>query len=210
LVRQKRAIRTRRKILEAAAKVFDARGYTAASMAEILEQANVTKGGLYFHFASKEALAMAVMDEQRHFCQISASRDSPLQEVIDLTQSVARDLQVNTMLRAATRLVIEHGSFTSPHPSIYLMWIQRLNELLEQARADGELSPRTDIEIVAELIVGAFSGIQLIDQVLYGRDQLSQKITEFWRLILPAITVQDRLTTLVPEGTQHDAPDATR
>ncbi|MFD6414028.1 TetR family transcriptional regulator, partial [Nocardia asteroides] len=52
-MKQDRAIRTRRNILEAAAKIFEERGYQAATIAEILGAAGVTKGALYFHFSSK-------------------------------------------------------------------------------------------------------------------------------------------------------------
>ena len=59
---QERAIRTRRNILVAAADVFADVGYEAATISEILQRANVTKGALYFHFASKEVLADAVSE----------------------------------------------------------------------------------------------------------------------------------------------------
>lgn len=64
VARQERAVRTRRAILEAAAAVFDERGYEAATIADILARAGVTKGALYFHFSSKQELAQGVLDEQ--------------------------------------------------------------------------------------------------------------------------------------------------
>lgn len=64
MARQERAVRTRRAILEAAAAVFDERGYEAATIADILARAGVTKGALYFHFCSKQELAQGVLDEQ--------------------------------------------------------------------------------------------------------------------------------------------------
>ncbi|WP_435060255.1 TetR family transcriptional regulator [Streptomyces sp. bgisy060] len=64
MARQERAVRTRRTVLEAAAAVFDERGYKAATIADILKRADVTKGALYFHFASKRALAQGILDEQ--------------------------------------------------------------------------------------------------------------------------------------------------
>ncbi|MGJ3560236.1 TetR family transcriptional regulator [Streptomyces sp. INA 01156] len=39
MARQERAIRTRRTILDAAAAVFDERGYTSATIGEILDRA---------------------------------------------------------------------------------------------------------------------------------------------------------------------------
>ncbi|MEJ8643270.1 TetR family transcriptional regulator [Streptomyces sp. MS1.HAVA.3] len=57
-------MRTRRAILEAAAVVFEERGYGAAKLTDIVTLAHVTKGALYFHFDSKEDLAQAVIDAQ--------------------------------------------------------------------------------------------------------------------------------------------------
>jgi len=62
--RTERGDRSRARILEAAAQVFAEDGYAGASMARILAAAGATKGGFYFHFASKEALAVAVVDDQ--------------------------------------------------------------------------------------------------------------------------------------------------
>ncbi|MDX6353778.1 MAG: hypothetical protein QOF98_681, partial [Streptomyces sp.] len=65
MAQQDRALVTRRKILEAAANIFEKDGYRAATITDILKVANVTKGALYFHFASKEELAQAVLEVQR-------------------------------------------------------------------------------------------------------------------------------------------------
>ena len=60
---QERARRTRAAIVESAAAEFSKRGYAAASINTILEHSNATKGAMYFHFDSKEALARAVLEE---------------------------------------------------------------------------------------------------------------------------------------------------
>ena len=48
-------------ILQAAQKLFLARNYAEVTMADIAVVAEVTKGALYHHFASKEALYLAMM-----------------------------------------------------------------------------------------------------------------------------------------------------
>src|SRR6266508_4828592 len=52
---------TRRQILEAAGRAFADKGIAGASLNDIIKAAGVTKGGFYFHFPSKEALALAVL-----------------------------------------------------------------------------------------------------------------------------------------------------
>lgn len=48
-------------ILEAAQTLFVSKNYAEVTMAEIAETAQVTKGALYHHFESKEALYVAMM-----------------------------------------------------------------------------------------------------------------------------------------------------
>jgi len=56
---------TRRRLLDAAVRTFARLGYDRASMDEIASEAGLTKGALYWHFASKIELFKAIMAEQR-------------------------------------------------------------------------------------------------------------------------------------------------
>ncbi|WP_369191146.1 TetR/AcrR family transcriptional regulator [Streptomyces sp. R08] len=51
------------KILAAGRSLFEARGYSALGVAEICKAAGVPKGSFYYFYASKEALALAVVDQ---------------------------------------------------------------------------------------------------------------------------------------------------
>ena len=62
---QQRAIKTREVLIAAAAREFADRGYAGASVNSILANSTSTKGALYFHFPSKEALAEAVLEDVR-------------------------------------------------------------------------------------------------------------------------------------------------
>ncbi|MCQ8187569.1 TetR/AcrR family transcriptional regulator [Streptomyces rugosispiralis] len=53
----------REKILSAARSLIELRGYSALGVAEICKAAGVPKGSFYYFFESKEALALAVIDE---------------------------------------------------------------------------------------------------------------------------------------------------
>lgn len=54
---------TRARLVAAARARFVADGYDAASLARVLADAGVSKGALYHHFPSKDALFAAVFDE---------------------------------------------------------------------------------------------------------------------------------------------------
>jgi AcrR family transcriptional regulator len=197
--RGERAARTREVIIDAAAEIFDRNGYPGAGLAEILRTAGVTKGALYFHFASKEELARAIIDQQfagRPDPGSVAAPGAALQSLIDLTYAFGRQLVEEVRVRAAIRLVIEHASFTAPLPDPYLEWIRVVRDLLVLAREGGELRPEVDPGAVAQLIVGAFTGIQLTSEVLAGRRDLPQRLGDLWAVILPGLTTPERQSTL--------------
>lgn len=54
--------RTRQRIVAQAAPVFNTYGYSGTSMAELTRATGLEKGGIYNHFPSKEALALAAFD----------------------------------------------------------------------------------------------------------------------------------------------------
>jgi len=67
-------------LLDAAVEVFAERGYRDASVDEIAERAGYSKGALYWHFASKDELFYALLDERI---------DGPWRETIALIESAA-------------------------------------------------------------------------------------------------------------------------
>ena len=52
----------KQKLLDAALALIRAKGYSATSVDELCAKAGVTKGALFHHFASKDALAVAAAD----------------------------------------------------------------------------------------------------------------------------------------------------
>ena len=63
MVRQARSEATRQRIVNAAVELFSEVGDQATGLGDIIERAQLTKGALYYHFDSKEALATAIIEE---------------------------------------------------------------------------------------------------------------------------------------------------
>jgi AcrR family transcriptional regulator len=59
-----RRSRTRKRLLDAAGKVFARRGYEGATLDEITEVAELSKGAVYYNFASKEELFLTLLEER--------------------------------------------------------------------------------------------------------------------------------------------------
>src|SRR5438309_11045251 len=52
----------RARILDAATRVFSAKGYHGTLVDEIASEAETSKGGVYFHFPNKQAIFLALLD----------------------------------------------------------------------------------------------------------------------------------------------------
>jgi AcrR family transcriptional regulator len=73
---------SRGRLLDAAATVFAERGYERASLDEVASRAGLSKGTIYWHFASKEELFLALLDERI---------DRPARALMDITASAPRE-----------------------------------------------------------------------------------------------------------------------
>ena len=62
--RADRKAQTRARLLDAAARVFAAKGYRGASVDDVADTAGLTKGAVYAHFRTKEALYLALVRER--------------------------------------------------------------------------------------------------------------------------------------------------
>jgi AcrR family transcriptional regulator len=200
LTRQDRAERTRNAILDAAAATFDERGFAGASLSEILARAGVTKGALYFHFPSKEALAVALVEEQwRTDLPFVDQEDVGMQTVIDLSHAVAHSIRHDVRVRASNRLVLE-ANFSRPAPEIYRRWIGVLTDLLERAKECGDLRREWTPALVANWISATFLGVQSQSEVFTGMADLHERLTVLWRIALPGLVPARRVARFDPAG----------
>ncbi len=73
-----KSVRTRRRILDAAMRLFAERGYHASSNADVAEAASLTRGAMLYHFPTREDLVEAAIDhiqERRTEAFETAARD---------------------------------------------------------------------------------------------------------------------------------------
>lgn len=189
---QQRAVLTRGRVLVAAAEVFARTGFLAASMNDIVEAAGVTKGAVYFHFPSKEALAVAVVEEQ--FAQwpaiVAAVIDQApdaLTGVVALTYEVGSRFRDDILTTAGVRLSFERELVHADMPTPFVGWTAILQDLFTRARREGLLRPGLLPGPTARALVGAFFGIQHISEILTNRDDLEARLDEFWKVFLVGV-----------------------
>jgi AcrR family transcriptional regulator len=191
-------MRTRATILRAAASVFGDIGYEAATISDILREAGVTKGALYFHFSSKLELAQAVLDAQVSAVSNPADEPLMLQQAVDQGMLLASSLPVDPLVRGSVRLTVEwSGREDGPDRRVpYLRWARLTRDFLAAARERGELLPHVDIDQTAELMVGCFAGIQGMSQAFTSHKDLPERIAFLYHTVMPAIAVPAVLVRL--------------
>ncbi|MEU5438997.1 ScbR family autoregulator-binding transcription factor [Streptomyces sp. NPDC020719] len=195
MAKQDRAIRTRRAILEAAAMVFEKQGFQAATITDILKVAGVTKGALYFHFQSKEALAHGVLSEQGSGPGLQP-QPIKLQELIDAGSILAHRLRTDHLVRASVRLTLDQQAHGLDRSGPFRHWSEANAELLTVAQQRGELLPNVVISDTAELYVGAFAGLQMMSQILSDYQDLSHRHSVMQRHMMSSIAVPSVLAAL--------------
>ncbi|WP_317619717.1 ScbR family autoregulator-binding transcription factor [Streptomyces akebiae] len=193
-MRQDRAIRTRNLILESMASLFNEVGYDAATIAALVERTGLTRGALYFHFASKEDMARAVLDEA-----VTREGFSPqafkMQEWVDLGLLLAHRLPREPILRAAIRLAVDPKArrlFGTRWPD----WVTLGHTLLTEAKESGELFGHADPAAISRAFVGAWTGVQLVTEALEEKLDLSEEIAGLYQLLLPSIVTPAVLARL--------------
>ncbi|WP_431953138.1 ScbR family autoregulator-binding transcription factor [Actinacidiphila sp. bgisy167] len=197
--RQERARRTKGLILHAAGSLFAERGYVGTTLYDVYTRAGVTKGAFYFHFPSKESLAEAVLASQvEGEAYPLVPRSLKLQELVDaglvFACAIAEDPLLQGSIRLSLDLLDQGVGVDAKLP--FRAWIEQNREALEDAKAQGELQAHVDTQEVAELLVGAFSGVQLLSYAISGRRDLPQRVSVLLTHVLSSIATAGVLARL--------------
>jgi AcrR family transcriptional regulator len=189
---QPRARATRLAILTAAAEHFARNGYHATSLDSVLADSGGTKGALYFHFTSKEALARAVIAEMVQQWgdlrgQVSEPGLDPLSTLLALVDEVITRLIDNPIVRGGTRLLGDLPMRRQDAQGHYGVLEHDAADLLTQAAQAGLLREGIEPALVARQIVAIIAGNRQICEAMGDRQQLRQAMDEAWALLLPAI-----------------------
>ena len=197
MVQQARAVATRAQIVRGAAEMFDKSGFEGASLGEITDAAGRTKGAVYFHFSSKEELARHIVAEQHRISisaveAIAAQEASALEQIVMLCHETARQIVEDPVVRAGIRITLELSGDDRGPAGPYLDWIAACRALAARAVAEGDLLADIDPPTLARFVIGAFTGVQTVSQILAHRTDLEQRVDDMWMFLLPWIMPTDR------------------
>lgn len=190
--RQARARATRETILDAAAREFAAEGYHAASLSKILERSGVTKGAMYFHFASKEAMARALADIMvarlpEVVADWVARAHDPLASAAYVAVGFAELLRDELTCRAGLRVVHEGALGAERARWPYDFWETVHADLLVRARAAGLLREGIDPAELARSVVALGTGIRAICLADGGYAAVRERTAAAWSVLLAGV-----------------------
>jgi TetR/AcrR family transcriptional repressor of nem operon len=172
---------TRRRIVEAAAPIFNKRGYEGASLSELMAATGLKKGGIYRHFSSKQELAAAAFDytweaawkvrflyldekangieKLKQYIENFVDRRSPVPGGCPVLNTAIEADDGNPVLRAHAAKALR-------------FWLSHLHAIVEQARKLGETRPGVDPKAVAIVIVASLEGALMMSRLQRNDDPL--------------------------------------
>jgi len=109
---------TRAQIVAAAERAFYKRGVARTTLADIAQQAGVTRGAIYWHFSNKAELVQALLDSVHeshdHLARASESEDEldPLGCMRTLLLQVLNDLVLDARTRCINEILHHKCEFT--------------------------------------------------------------------------------------------------
>lgn len=172
----KKGERTRRRIVERSAPVFNTKGYAGASMSDLVLVTGLEKGGIYNHFGSKEELALEAFDYaagimRERFREALETEGGALERlfaVIDVLGAVAGDPPVAggcPVLNTAVESEGVHPALKERAAEATGGWLRLVGREVKEGVKSGELSPRADPRAVASVVVSTLEGAVMLTRL---------------------------------------------
>jgi AcrR family transcriptional regulator len=166
--------RTRERLLKAGFQEVYRSGFQSASIDTILAAANVTKGALYHHFESKEALGHAIIDEvvatflrDRWLLPLQQSEEKDSIDVlIDIVQSIpaqARDLKGGCpLVNLAQEMSLLDEQFRKRLEVMFRAWREGVAAALRRGQSEGTVRRDLVPDEAASFLIAMVEGYEVL------------------------------------------------
>jgi AcrR family transcriptional regulator len=189
LVRVTKAERTRRRILDAAARLFGEKGYSVTSLREIAEAADLKDGSLYYHFTSKDDLVDEVTRDG-----VSRALQHIRGAIDELGPNASAARRLRTVIRAHLDSLRSLGDYPAAvlniaehaPPAIRERQLRHLRPfgdfwtgLIRDAQQAGALPSRLSAPLVRDVIFGAMHAtVRAGERRTRSVDEVTDALTE--------------------------------
>ena len=173
---------TRDRILDAALDLFSAKGFYDTKLDEIVAEASISKGSIYFHFPNKERLFIALVDQfadliERRAAEAIAGESEGILRVQAALEAV---LETFAKYRRPAKLLLVQAVglgavFERKRMEVTDRFALMIQTYLDEAVADGSIAP-VDTRIVAHAWMGAIYSVVI--QWVYSGEPTRDEIME--------------------------------
>jgi AcrR family transcriptional regulator len=150
---------TRERILDAALDLFTEQGFDGTSKREIAGRLNITKPSIYYHFASKEDILLALHMRMHEFSKKALARLAGPAITLESWGSALDELLEQMAAQRKLFLMHErnHAALGKLHSKSHDDENSDIQQRFQQALADPSLSLRDRVRMACSL--GAVSGV---------------------------------------------------
>ncbi len=195
--------RTRRRIVERSAPVFNTRGFFGASMSDLVRETGLRKGGIYNHFASKEELALESFDYaagimRARFEAALAGKKSAFERlyaIVDVLGGMVDDPPVaggcfvmNTAVEAAD----VHPVLKERAGKAMSDWLRLVGRTVKDGVESGELSRDADPRETASVVVATLEGALMLSRLHGDPDHMRRAVDHLKRHLGSLAVAPDR------------------
>jgi TetR/AcrR family transcriptional repressor of nem operon len=192
---------TRQRIVAEAASLFNQHGFEGASLAALMQATGLKKGGIYRHFASKEALAGAAFDYAWR-----AASDARMSELDSIPNSVDRLKQFVTNFLERRPSVpggcpLLNSAIDSDDGNLVLRkrvaqalqeWRHALVSIIRGGIRRGEIRRDVDPQKLANLIISSLEGALMISRLERNTEALQAAQSHLHRYLDAEVKCKSR------------------
>jgi TetR/AcrR family transcriptional repressor of nem operon len=165
---------TRKRIIEAAAPIFNQYGYEGSSLNALMEATGLKKGGIYRHFASKEELAAEAFDYtwEASWKARLLHVDEKANGINKLKQLIANFIERRSPVPGGCPVLNTAVDADDGNPILrsrvgkaLRSWTGRLQAYVEEAQQQHDAKLDVDPKDVATLIVASLEGALMMSRI---------------------------------------------
>lgn len=185
-----KAEKTKQFIVEMTAPVFNEKGYTGTSLADMTNATGLTKGGIYGNFASKDEVALACFDYnlkkvttiiRQELSKQRTYRDKLLVYVRVYENFLKHPFPPGgcPILNTATEADDTHPLLRKKAADAILSWKAVITDLIEKGKEKGEFSKDVNTEQTALTMIATIEGCIMIAKLtgkMHFRNAIMQSV----------------------------------
>ena len=161
----------RDQILNAALSLFARQGFAHTSMNDIVRESGVSKGGVYWHFQSKDALILAIFDaffseQEAILTGVLNGEGSPAARLRRLVELAGAELEAATARFPAPlefyTLAAHNETLRARLAQFYAGYHEKLCRLLQEGIEAGIWPETTAVSPTAHVLISAMEGVILL------------------------------------------------